>query len=156
MADLDFSPEELLQQAQGNQSAFWHLAVRQARDRDGSVDSWATSVGEEFAPGWDELGDEASARRVAKIAGYNLATTADMHPVELTGDESRAELVVEGPDQDWLDNSGTMRQDHDRANELIFRVIAARRGLTLDVRREGDRLHLVFARGPAAEAQRPE
>lgn len=146
MGDLDFSPDELLEQARGNQSALWHLAVRQARDRDGAVDSWATFVGEEFAPSWDELGPNASARRVAKIAGFNLATTADMHPVGVTGDDSRAELVVEGPDQAWLDSFRTKREDHDRANELIFRAIAARLGLTLDARRERDRVYLVFER----------
>jgi hypothetical protein len=146
MTDVDFGRDDLLEQARDNQTAFWHLTVRWAIDHEGSVDGWANFVGNEFAPSWDELGEDASAYRVARIAGFNLATTADMHPVELSGDQARAELIVEGPDQRWLDQSRTNREDHDRANELIFRAIAERRGLTVEVRREGDRLHLVFAR----------
>jgi hypothetical protein len=146
MADLDFSPDVLLEQARGNQTAFWHLGVRWARDHDGSVDAWATFVGNEFAPSWDELGDDASAHRVARLAALNMATTADMRPIEITGDESRAEVIIEGPDQEWLDQSATAREDHDRANELIFRSIAERRGLTLEARRDKAGLHLVFAR----------
>lgn len=146
MADLDFSQERLLEQARGNQSAFWHLGIRWARDHDGSVDDWASFVGDQFAPSWDELGDDASARRVATLAALNMATTADMRPVELSGDDSRAEVVIEGPDEEWLTDSATTREDHDRANELIFRAIAERRGMTLDARRDDRGLHLVFAR----------
>ena len=146
MADLDFSPEVLLEQARGNQTAFFHLGVRWARDRDGSVDAWATFVGNEFAPSWDELGDNASAFRVARLAALNMATTADARPVDITGDDSRAEVVIEGPDKEWLDQSATALEDHDRANELIFRAIAERRGLTFEARRDEAGLHLVFAR----------
>jgi hypothetical protein len=146
VADLDFTPEVLLEQARGNETAFWHLALLWARQRDGSVDGWAEFVGEQFAPSWDDLGDSASAREVARLAGLNVATTADLRPVELTGDHSRAELVIEGPEDEWLRQFGTTREESDRANELIFRAIAKRRGLTLGMQRDERGLHLVFAR----------
>ena len=146
MADLNFSPEVLLEQARGNETAFWHLALLWARQRDGSADGWAEFVGEQFAPSWDELGERASALEVARLAGLNVATTADMRPVALTGDDSRAELVIEGPDDHWLSQFGTTRDESDRANELIFRAIATRRGLTLEMQRDDRGLHLVFAR----------
>ena len=146
MAELDFSPEVLLEQARGNETAFWHLALRWAREREGSADGWAEFVGEQFAPSWDELGERASAREVARLAGLNAATTADMRPVELEGDDSRAELVIEGPEEHWLARFGTTQEESDRANELIFRAIATRRGLTLEMHRDGRGLHLVFAR----------
>ena len=146
MADLDFSTQDLLEQARGNQSAFWHLALRWTRERDGSVDRWAEFVGDQFAPGWDDLGDPASALRVARLAGLNIATTADMRPLELSGDDDRAEILIEGPDDEWLESWETTREESDRANELIFRKIAERRRMTLDVRRDEAGLHLVFAR----------
>ena len=146
MADIDFAPEEVLEQARGNQTAIWHMAVRWARDHDGSVDAWASFVGREFAPSWDVMGDDASAHRVAMMSALNMATTADMRPVEVTGDDSRAELVLEGPDQDSLDAFGATCEDLDRTNELIFRAIAERRGLTLESRRDEAGLHLVFAK----------
>jgi hypothetical protein len=146
MTDLDFTPEELREQASANQSALWHMSVRWARDRDGTVDGWATFVGGQFAPSWDELGDAPPALRVARAAALNLAAAADVRPVALTGDDSSAEVVVEGPDQQWLDDSGTTQAEHDRANELVFRAIVDHLGLTLDARRDDAGLHLVFKR----------
>lgn len=146
VADLDFDTEELLEQARGNQTAIWHLAARWARDHDGSVDAWASFVGRAFAPSWDPMGDDASARRVALQSALNMATTADMRPVEVTGDDSRAELVLEGPDEDSLDAFGATRDDLDRTNVLVFRAIAERRGMTVKSRRDDAGLHIVFAK----------
>lgn len=127
-------------------TAIWHLAVRWARERDGSVEAWAAFVGREFAPSWDEMGDDASAREVALGAALNMATTTDMRPVGLTGDDSRAELLLEGPDDESLEAFATTREDIDRANELVFRAIAEGRGMTLESRRDDAGLHLVFSR----------
>jgi hypothetical protein len=130
------TPDELLQQARGNLTAMWHVSIKRAREQDGSVHDWALFVGGEFAASWDEMGDQASARDVAETAAGNFATTADMRPAGVTGDESRAELVVEGPEQRWLDDFATTIDDLDRTNELFYRAIANRRGLTLEVRRD--------------------
>ena len=146
MADLDFDRDELLEQARGNQTAIWHLAARWARDHDGSVDGWAAFVGREFAPSWDEMGSDASARKVALQSALNMATTADMRPVRLTGDDTRAELVLEGPDQEALDAFATTREEIDRTNELVFRAIAEGRGMTLEIRRDDAGLHLIFSK----------
>lgn len=144
--DPEFSTEDLLEQARGNQSAIWHLAVRRAREREGSVDDWATYVGHDFAPSWDDMGDDASALDVARMTAMNMATTADMRPVDVSGDARRAEVTVEGPERDWLENMGTTGEDIDRTNELIFRAIAERRGMTLESRRNGSRLTLTFGK----------
>ncbi len=145
MANLDFSTDELLEQARGNQTAIWHLAVRWAREQ-GSVDDWASFVGDNFAPSWDEMGSASSAVDVARMAGLNIATTADMRPVDLSGDASRAVLTVEGPEQEWIESIGTDARDLDRTTELIFRPIAERRGLTLSMHRDGSTFSLTFAR----------
>jgi hypothetical protein len=146
MADLDFDRDQILQQARGNQTAIWHLAARWAREHDGSVDAWAAFVGREFAPSWDEMGSDASAREVALQSALNMATTADMRPVTLTGDASRAELVLEGPDRETLDAFATTREEIDRTNELVFRAIAEGRGMTLESRRDAAGLHLIFSK----------
>ena len=152
MTDLDFSSEQLREQASANQSALWHMTLRWARERDGSVDGWATFVGRLFAPSWDELGEDASALRVARIAALNLAAAADVRPVALTGDDSSAEVVIEGPDQKWLDDFGTTTEEHDRANELMFRAILDHLGMRVDARRDDAGLHLIFGRrAPTSE-----
>lgn len=146
MAGIDFGTDQLLEQARGNQTAIWHLAVRRAREQEGSVEGWASYVGEDFAPSWDEMGENASALDVARAAALNIATTADMQPTALEGDEARAVVTVEGPESDWTDSMGTSVEDLDRTNEIIFSAIARRRGLTMTQERTGSTFRLVFER----------
>ena len=145
MTELDFTMEQLLEQAQGNETGLWHACVLWAKQQPGGIDAWASFVGRVFAPSWDEMGN-ASALDVARIAGLNFATTADMRPVEVTGDDSRAVLTLVGPAQDVLDEMGTTVEDIDRSNEVLFSVIAERRGLTVSAERTTDTLRLTFAR----------
>jgi hypothetical protein len=146
MTDFDFTNEEILEQARGDSAAIWHLAARWARERDGSVDAWASFVGGEFAPTWDGFGDNASALEVARQVALIMAGQADMRPAALSGDASSAELVVEGPDPEYLEVSATTTPEIDRTHELVFRAIAERRGMTLECRRDDAGLHLVLAR----------
>ncbi len=146
MGDLDFDRDELFEQGRGNQSAIWHLSARYSREREGSVDGWASFIGAAFAPSWDPMGARPSARRVALQSALNMATTGDMQPVDVTGDDDRAELLLDGPEQQYIDEYGTTVPEIDRTNELVFRAIAEGRGLTLDCHRDDAGLHLVFAR----------
>jgi len=146
MANLDFNNDEILEQARGDSAAVWHLAARWARERDGSVDGWASFVGREFAPTWDSMGDDASALDVARQVGLIMAGQADMRPKELTGDASRADLLVEGPDPEYLDQAGTTTEEIDRTQQLVFAAIAERRGMTLECRRDESGFHMAFAR----------
>ena len=50
MAKIEFTNDEILEQARGDSAAIWHAAARWARDRDGSVEAWASFMGREFAP----------------------------------------------------------------------------------------------------------
>jgi len=149
MGDTEFSTERLLEQASGNQSAIFLLALRWAKERDGSVDSWATFLGEQLAPGWESMRDEG-AREVAHIAGLNFARSADSKFAALEGDAARGEAVIDGPDAQWLDDTGVSQQDNDRASELIFGRIAERLGLSFAARRDAAGLHLIFSREPAS------
>jgi hypothetical protein len=145
MSDTEFSTERLFEQARGNQSAMFMTSVRWARERDGSVDDWANFVGEQFASSWEGM-QNASVRDVAQMAGMNFASSADSKFVGLSGNAERAEATIEGPDADWLESAGVTVEDHDRANELIFRHIAEYLGMSLEVRRDGTLLHLAFSR----------
>lgn len=145
MGDLDFSQEELLEQAKGNETGLWHATVLWAKSQPGGIDGWASFVGKAFAPSWDELG-AASALEVARVAGLNFATTADMRPVDLSGDASRAVLTLSGPAHDVLEEMGTNVEDIDRSNEVLFSMIAERRGLTVSAERSADTFRLIFAR----------
>jgi uncharacterized protein involved in tellurium resistance len=145
MADTEFSTERLLEQAAGNQSALFLVALRWARERDGSVDAWATFLGDQFAEGWEEM-RSAGAREVARQVGLNFACGADSNFVGLEGDDSRGEAVIEGPDAEWLADTGVSVADNDRANELIFRRIADGIGFSVETFRENGRLHIVLSK----------
>ena len=145
MNDTEFSAERLLQQASGNQSAMFIVSLAWAKQREGSVDGWAGFVGDQFAGSWDEMRDR-SVRDIARIAGLNFASSADSTFIRLEGDEQRAEAVIQGPDPDYLAGTGVTSKDSDRANELIFGRIAAHLGLSLEVRRDEEGLHLLFSR----------
>jgi hypothetical protein len=145
MGDTEFSTERLLEQASGNQSALFFVALRYARERDGSIDGWATFVGDQFADSWGEMQD-AGALEVARVVGLNFACSADSKFVGLEGDYSRAEVVIEGPEAEWLEQAGVSVEDNDRANELIFRRIADHLGLSFEVRRDGERFHIILSR----------
>jgi hypothetical protein len=144
MGDTEFSTERLLEQASGNQSAIFLIALRWARERDGSVDEWATFIGNQFAEGWSSLRD-GGALEVARMAGLNFACSADSKFIGLEGDASRAEALIDGPDPEWLEESGVSVEDHDRANELIFGRIADHVGLSFESRRDAVGLHLTFS-----------
>lgn len=146
MADTEFTSERLLEQASGNQSAIFLLGVKWAREHDGSVDAWAEFVGREFAEGWDDMRD-GSVLEVARQVGLNFACGADSKLAALNGDESQAEAVIDGPDPKWLTDAGVSVEDNDRANDIIFRTIAERIGLSFESRRDSDGLHLAFSRG---------
>ena len=146
MPDLDFTDDQVLSQAKGNLTGVWHVTLRWAKEQAGGVDGWASFVGQAFAPSWDELGDNASAVTVARYAALNFATTADLKPVDLSGDKSRAELTLNGPDQETLDDLATTTEDLDRSNELIYSAIAQRRGLKLTTARTGETLKMTFER----------
>jgi hypothetical protein len=146
MPGIDFSTDELLAQARGNQTAIWYLAVRRAREREGGVEEWARYVADDFAPSWDEMGEAASAIEVARGTALNMATTADMTPTDITGDAARATVTCDGPEPEWTDEAGVTVDDLDRVNEVIFGAIAERRGLAYTQEREGSRLRMTFAR----------
>ena len=145
MTNLDFSTDEVLGRAKGNLTAVWYVSLAWAKTQAGGLDGWASFIGEQFAPSWDELGDNASALEVARQAALNFGTTDDMEPVDLSGDDARAVLSLGGPNPEWLDEGATAAE-LDRAYELVYTAIANRRGLALTAERTGDTLRLRFAR----------
>jgi hypothetical protein len=68
MADIEFSDEQLLRQASSNQSALFLVSLAWAKQRDGSVDSWAEFVGAQFAEGWEKCATGEHSRSRASPA----------------------------------------------------------------------------------------
>lgn len=147
MSGVEFSTERILEQARGNQTATWYLAARRAREREGSVEEWARYVANDFAPSWDELGDSTPAIEVARLAALNLTTTADMEVTDLSGDDTQATIIANGPEWEWAERMGVDPADLDRINEVLFGAIAERRGLSYAQERTDSTLRMTFTRG---------
>ena len=109
-ADTRFTTEELLTYAQGNATAFILATIAYLEEQGLAVEDYVEFFGRTFAPGWEEL----RARPVVDVA-----RTAAMNAVSvggnlrsLSGDETRAEVIIEGwPDEEISDVLGLERAD---------------------------------------------
>jgi hypothetical protein len=97
-AEQEFTTEELLSQAQGNATAFVLATIAYLKERGLAVDDYVSFFGRRFAPGWEELRDQPLTA-VARTAALNAVSVGGILR-SLSGDEARAEVLVEGwPDE---------------------------------------------------------
>jgi hypothetical protein len=146
-ADAQFTTEDLLSSAQGNATAFVLSTIAYLKEQDLAVDDYVRFFGSKFAPGWEELRDQpiAVARRVAKNAVSVGGTLRS-----LSGDEERAEAIIEG----WPDEgiSGTLGLRHGEGEAMwdSFEPIMEHIGIRYSWGHEEDgAVRLTFERGSA-------
>ena len=72
-ANTEFTPEELLSQAQGNATAFVLTTFAFLKERGLSVDDYVTYFGNRFASDWEELRGQPVAE-VARTAALNVVS----------------------------------------------------------------------------------
>ena len=109
-ADTRFTAEELLSYAQGNATAFVLSTIAYLNEHGQAVDDYVRFFGSRFAPGWEELRDQP-AIAVARTAAMNAVSVGGVLR-SLSGDEERAEAIVEGwPDEEILGVLGLGRSD---------------------------------------------
>ena len=109
-AEREFTTEELLSQAQGNATAFVLATIAYLKERDLAVDDYVRFFGRRFAPGWEELSDQPLTT-VARTVALNAVSVGGILR-SLSGDEARAEVLIEGwPDEEILGVLGLGRGD---------------------------------------------
>jgi hypothetical protein len=109
-ADTRFTTDELLSYAQGNATAFALATIAYLKEQGLSVDDYVRFFGRQFAPGWGELRSEPVAA-VARMAALNAVSVGGTLR-SLSGDETRAEVLIEGwPDEEISDTLGLARRD---------------------------------------------
>ena len=97
--DIRFSTEELLSYAQGNATAFVLSTIAYLKEHGLAVEDYVRFFGSKFAAGWEELRDQPLTA-VARMAALNAVSVGGTLR-SLSGDEDRAEVVVEGwPDEE--------------------------------------------------------
>ena len=98
-ANVEFTTEELLAQAQGNATAFVLATIAYLKEQGLAVDDFVRFFGLQFAPGWEELRSQP-VLAVARTAALNAVSVGGTLR-SLSGDEARAEMLIEGwPDEE--------------------------------------------------------
>ena len=109
-ADTRFTTEELLSYAQGNATAFILSTIAYLKEHGLAVDDYVRFFGSRFAPGWEELRDQPVVA-VARTAAMNAVSVGGVLR-SLSGDEERAEAIVEGwPEEEISGVLGLERSD---------------------------------------------
>jgi hypothetical protein len=104
-ANVEFTTEELLAQAQGNATAFVLATIAYLKEQGLAVDDFVRFFGLRFAPGWEELRSQP-VLAVARTAALNAVSVGGTLR-SLSGDEAHAEMLIEGwPDEEI---SGALR-----------------------------------------------
>lgn len=145
-ANIEFTTEELLSSAQGNATAFVLAAIAYLKEQGLAVDDFVRYFGSRFAPGWEELRSEPVAA-VARAAALNAVSVGGTLR-SLSGDEERAEMVVEGwPDDDISGTLGLARSDGEAMWDS-FEPIMEHLGIRYSWQREEDgAVRITFERG---------
>jgi hypothetical protein len=109
-SNMEFSTDELLSYAQGNATAFVLATIAYLKEQGLAVDDYVRFFGSRFAPGWEELRYEPVAA-VARTAAMNAVSVGGTLR-SLSGDEERAEVIIEGwPDEEISGTLGLARSD---------------------------------------------
>ena len=146
--DIRFTTEELLTYAQGNATAFVLSTIAYLKEHGLAVEDYVRFFGSKFAAGWEELRDQPLTA-VARMAALNAVSVGGTLR-SLSGEEDRAEVVIEGwPDEEI---SGVLGLGHDDGEVMwdSFEPIMEHLGVRYSWRHEGDgAVKLIFEKGSA-------
>lgn len=108
--NAEFTTDELLSYAQGNATAFALATIAYLKEQGLAVDDYVRFFGHRFAPGWEEMRSEP-VTAVARTAALNAVSVGGTLR-SLSGDEDRAEVIIEGwPDEEISGTLGLSRSD---------------------------------------------
>lgn len=140
--DSEFTPEQLLQQAQLNATAFALTSMAYVREHHSAVDECVLFVGRRFAPGWEEFRGQP-VKDVARMVALNVVSMGGTLQT-LSGDNTRAELLIIGwPTDEMLSELG-LTQRHSDSLYSIFQPIMDYLDIHYEWQRQNDRVLMVF------------
>jgi hypothetical protein len=144
-ANTEFTTDELLSYAQGNATAFALATIAYLKEQGLAVDDYVRFFGRRFAPGWEELRAQPVAA-VARMAALNAVSVGGILR-SLSGDEARAEVLIEGwPDEGISGVLGLARSDGEAMWDS-FEPIMEHLGIRYAWRREDGAVRMSFERG---------
>ena len=142
--DMEFTPEDLLSQAQGNATAIALATIAYLKERGLAIDEYFEFVGQQFAPSWEELRGQPVAD-VARTAALNMVSVGGTLR-SLQGNDTRAEvLIAEWPTDDDLSELRLTLSDSDPLWN-IFLPIMEYLGIHYAWQRQDDGVMMTFER----------
>ena len=139
-----FTTEEVLQQAQADFTATWLSTIAYLKEQNLSPVDWSAWLGRRFAPGWEGFKGQG-ANEVARITALNCVAFGGTLRSS-SGDESRAELVIEGwPSADLLEFAQITQTEAD-VLWASFEQIIPSLGLQFHWQREGNTVKITISR----------
>ena len=142
MSVLEFTSEQVSQQAQGNLNAFILGTNAYLKGQDQTSQEWVMFLGKRFAPLWEEVkGQGARAAMEATVLNF-VSAGGTVQAFE--GDEIRAEAIIgDWPAAELLGLLGLTLEDVDPFYE-IFTPVAAYLNLRFAWHREGNQVTFTY------------
>jgi hypothetical protein len=139
-----FTTEQILNHAQGNANAVALGVIAYLKDHHQSPGDFFAWLGQQITPNWESFKGHG-AKEFARLAALNLVSFGGKLR-SLSGDESRAEAVIEGwPSTEWLALLHITQSDTDSARGA-FESIGTYLGLRFQWQREGDAIKITVSR----------
>lgn len=140
---LEFTPEQINNQGCLNAESLWLTTTAFFIEKGSGLEDWVDYVGTHYASSWEELKGKSSFK-VLKGAVLNWVSCG-AKLVSSSGDEQRAEAVLEFPQDNPQETLKIDYQDAHRLNR-VFIPIANFVGLNFEYHSEGKLFRIVFYR----------
>ena len=143
-ANTEFTPEEVLSQAQTVATSWILTTIGYLKERGLAVEEYAAYHGRRFAPAWEGLRGRP-VEEVAQLVALNALSVGNTLR-SLSSEDGRAELLVEGwPDEELLDFLPLNRDDCDQIWNT-FKPIMEHLGLRYAWQRQDDVVRITVER----------
>ncbi len=144
MADLQFTPEQLLDQARGNATALTLATVAFFKMQGLALEQLVNFMGTQLARGWETMRGQGAISTMNFVALNMVSVGAKLE--SLNGDETHATAIISNwPPRQWLDYFGLTTKDVDAWADL-FKPIAASLDLHYERSSDGEKIIYTLSR----------
>jgi hypothetical protein len=144
MPELQFTPEQLLDQAQGNATAVTLATIAFFKMQGLALEQLVDFIGTQLARGWDTMREQGALNTMNFVVLNMVSLGATLE--SLTGDETHATAILDDwPPRQWLAYFGLTTQDVDAWADL-FKPIAASLNFHYERTSDGSRIIYTLTR----------
>jgi len=138
---FEFTPEEINDQGCKNAEGLWLTTVAYFVENGSGLEDWVDYVGANYAPTWETLKGKSPSEVLRRAALNWVSCGARL--ISSSGDEQRAEAVMEFPQYDPEEDFKIGYQDAHIINR-VFIPIGRHVGLHFEYHSEGPRFRMAF------------